>query len=72
MILTQNRNHDWVWETTAGEQLSPVFITRHAAWSWKELIFNQVKLEIVGEPTLNKQQPEPISEECTCDNCGCN
>ena len=47
MILTQNHNHDWGWETTAGEQLSPIFLTRHAAWEWRELIFKVVKEEIV-------------------------
>ena len=72
MILAQTRNNDWVWETTTGEQLSPIFITRIAAWQWRDLIFTEVKNEIVGEPSLNQKQPEPVSEECTCEKCGCN
>jgi hypothetical protein len=49
MILSQNRNNDWVWETTFGEQLSPFFLTKAAAWEWRELIFVEVKQEIVGK-----------------------
>jgi hypothetical protein len=46
MILSKNRNNDWVWETITGEQLSPVFFTRNAAWEWKDLIFKTIKEEI--------------------------
>ena len=44
MILTQTRNYDWVWETASGELLSPLFITRHAAWNWRELIFKGIPI----------------------------
>ena len=68
MILSQNRNNDWVWETTVGEQLSPYFLTRAAAWGWRDLIFDQVKQEIVGNTFAHEVHTE---EECTCENCGC-
>ena len=66
MILKQTETLGyWLWVTEEDKELSPMFLTKTAARNWKELIFKEVA-------ALNKQQPESVSEECTCDNCGCN
>ena len=73
MILRQTEKLGyWFWVTDKDEELSPMFLTKTGARKWRELIFTEIKKEIVGEPSLNEKQPETVSEECTCDNCGCN
>ena len=70
MILKNNFNKSyalqgyWVWENKNGSELSPQFTTELAAYMWKDLIKDALESD--------KQQPETVGEECTCENCGCN
>ena len=56
----------WVWATEDNYELSPQFFTKAAAQVWKK------KITKLMQDELNEKQPEPVGEECTCDNCGCN
>ena len=56
----------WWTEDIHAHRLSPNFHSETDALEWFDIIKESI------ERTLNEKKPEPISEECTCENCGCN